>query len=235
MDSQVFHNDILNLLSMEDMWRFRDKPVPLDFDLIQSDQFTLRGQVANGANPPTDGNLRPANGDSGVNGRLNGSVTSHDGSSATPTSKGPTAKPGHGLKDQRSLTLRENLTLFVSRLVSVLLLYRDCAFILPIQSSERLAARLIAGEETVSFDKDDDDTLDFVTAAANLRSAAYGISGKSRWEVKGARLAASQSCQVHKYLVSRNGREHNTCNCNNQCNYFGFDRAPGPASIACRF
>ena len=52
--------------------------------------------------------------------------------------------------------------------------------------------RLIAGEETISFDKDDDDTLDFVTAAANLRSAAYGIPGKSRWEVKGAQSVASQ-------------------------------------------
>lgn len=52
-------------------------------------------------------------------------------------------------------------------------------------SAERLGARLRAGEETISFDKDDEDTLDFVTAAANLRSAAYGIPGKSRWEVKG--------------------------------------------------
>ena len=118
VDSQVFHNDILNLLSMEDMWRFRDKPVPLDFDLIQKDQFILRGQMASAVNPPADGNLRPANGDGGVKGRLNGSVTSHDGSNAAPTSKESPAKPGHGLKDQRSLTLRENLTLFVSRLVS---------------------------------------------------------------------------------------------------------------------
>ncbi|KAG9092861.1 E1 ubiquitin-activating protein uba2, partial [Ceratobasidium sp. 370] len=36
----------------------------------------------------------------------------------------------------------------------------------------------------ISFDKDDDDTLDFVTAAANLRAYAYGIEGKTRWEVK---------------------------------------------------
>lgn len=52
-------------------------------------------------------------------------------------------------------------------------------------STERLAARLRAGEETISFDKDDDDTLDFVTAAANLRSFAYSIERKTRWEVKG--------------------------------------------------
>lgn len=39
--------------------------------------------------------------------------------------------------------------------------------------------------DTIEFDKDDDDTLDFVTAASNLRSVAYGIEEKTRWEVKG--------------------------------------------------
>lgn len=48
-----------------------------------------------------------------------------------------------------------------------------------------------AGEETISFDKDDDDTLDFVTAASNLRSAAYYIERKTRWEVKGANTISS--------------------------------------------
>jgi ubiquitin-like 1-activating enzyme E1 B len=52
-------------------------------------------------------------------------------------------------------------------------------------STNRLAKRLREGEDTISFDKDDDDTLDFVTAAANLRSAAYYIDRKTRWEVKG--------------------------------------------------
>lgn len=103
---------------MHDMWRYRDKPVPLDFDLIQSDQFVLRGQVISAVNTPADGVLRPANGDSGVEARLNGSVTTHNGGNATPTSKASADKPVHGLKDQRSLSLRENLTLFVSRLVS---------------------------------------------------------------------------------------------------------------------
>jgi ubiquitin-like 1-activating enzyme E1 B len=218
---------------MEDMWRYRDKPVPLDFDLIQSDQFVLRGQVIGAVDAPADGVLRPANGDSGVEGHLNGSVTSRNGSSATPNSNASADKPGHGLKDQRSLSLRENLTLFISRLVSTLPL--DCALMLSIQSSERLAARLRAGEEIISFDKDDDDTLDFVTAAANLRSGSYGIPGKSRWEVKGARPARPLSWQVHRHIVYRNGREHHTCNCNNQRNYFGFDRPAGPAPVAFSF
>lgn len=46
------------------------------------------------------------------------------------------------------------------------------------------------GEEIITFDKDDDDTLNFVTAASNLRSAAYYIERKTRWEVKGATLSS---------------------------------------------
>lgn len=52
-------------------------------------------------------------------------------------------------------------------------------------STNRLASRLRSGEDTITFDKDDDDTLDFVTASSNLRSFAYGIDGKTRWEIKG--------------------------------------------------
>lgn len=43
-----------------------------------------------------------------------------------------------------------------------------------------------AGEDTISFHKDDDDALDFVTAALNLLSTVYYIERKMRWEVKGA-------------------------------------------------
>ncbi|KAI0301596.1 hypothetical protein B0F90DRAFT_1718560 [Multifurca ochricompacta] len=158
---KVFYHDILNLLSMEDMWRFRDKPVPLDFNLIQSDQFILRGQVTSAIDISADSIPRPANEVRGLDGRPNGSPVGSNGSGPSSSTKS-----GHGLKDQRSLTLRDNLALFAL-------------------GTERLAARLTTGkEETILFDKDDDDTLDFVTAAANLRSAAYGIPGKSRWEVK---------------------------------------------------
>jgi hypothetical protein len=37
----------------------------------------------------------------------------------------------------------------------------------------------------LAFDKDDDDTLDFVVATSNLRAIAYGIPKKTRFEVKG--------------------------------------------------
>ncbi|KAF8751187.1 Ubiquitin-activating enzyme active site, partial [Rhizoctonia solani] len=74
------------------------------------------------------------------------------------------APAGAGLKDQKTLTLKETVELFDDSL-------------------RRLAAR-IPKEEIITFDKDDDDTLDFVTAGANLRAYAYGIEQKTRWEVK---------------------------------------------------
>lgn len=53
-------------------------------------------------------------------------------------------------------------------------------------SCRRLSARAIAHPDIVlSFDKDDDDTLDFVLATANLRAIAYGIPTKTRFQVKG--------------------------------------------------
>lgn len=53
-------------------------------------------------------------------------------------------------------------------------------------SCRRLSARAIAQPDIIlSFDKDDDDTLDFVLATANLRAIAYGIPNKTRFQVKG--------------------------------------------------
>jgi ubiquitin-like 1-activating enzyme E1 B len=41
-----------------------------------------------------------------------------------------------------------------------------------------------AVEPIITFDKDDQDTLDFVTASANLRSIVFGIETKSRFDIK---------------------------------------------------
>jgi ubiquitin-like 1-activating enzyme E1 B len=41
-----------------------------------------------------------------------------------------------------------------------------------------------SAEPTITFDKDDEDTLDFVTASANLRSVVFGIEPKSRFDIK---------------------------------------------------
>ncbi|KAJ3001716.1 hypothetical protein NUW54_g6254 [Trametes sanguinea] len=158
--NKVFHADILNLLSMADMWRSRAPPIPLDFDAIRAGTFVLKRSSQNGSDTQTaPGQANGSKGSTSTEKLLNGN-------GASTSTAASSAVGGAGLKDQRALSLQDNLELFVS-------------------STERLAARLKAGEDTISFDKDDDDTLDFVTAAANLRSAAYGIPGKSRWEVKG--------------------------------------------------
>lgn len=58
-----------------------------------------------------------------------------------------------------------------------------------LDSIERLGRRVAeaqaAGEATlIEFDKDDIDTLDFVTASANIRSELFGIERKSRFDIK---------------------------------------------------
>jgi ubiquitin-like 1-activating enzyme E1 B len=41
-----------------------------------------------------------------------------------------------------------------------------------------------SAEPMITFDKDDEDTLDFVAASANLRSIVFGIETKSRFDIK---------------------------------------------------
>jgi ubiquitin-like 1-activating enzyme E1 B len=64
------------------------------------------------------------------------------------------------------------------------------AFCIFSQSSKILARRLEQGKKNtpdfyISFDKDDDDVMDFVTAAANLRSYIFGIEPQTRFKAKG--------------------------------------------------
>ncbi|ORY33137.1 hypothetical protein BCR39DRAFT_557327 [Naematelia encephala] len=139
--SKVFNADINRLLAMEDMWKVpgRVKPKPLEVDAIMDGSFV----------PPP---LRTASKE--TNGQANGKKEE--------TANGNQAV----LKDQRELSLKENLELFVD-------------------SCRRLSARAIAHPDIVlSFDKDDDDTLDFVLATANLRATAYGIPNRTRFQVK---------------------------------------------------
>lgn len=56
-------------------------------------------------------------------------------------------------------------------------------------STKRLSSRLHGLQETspgsvLSFDKDDEDALNFVAACANLRAIIFGISTKSRFDIK---------------------------------------------------
>ena len=68
-------------------------------------------------------------------------------------------------QDQAVWTLQENLAVFCS-------------------SVEALSKRSRTGESEIEFDKDDKDTLDFVSSAANLRSHVFGIPLHSEWEIK---------------------------------------------------
>lgn len=52
------------------------------------------------------------------------------------------------------------------------------------KATSRLQKRLQGGEEAISFDKDDEDTLDFVAAAANLRSHVFHIPLKTKFDIK---------------------------------------------------
>lgn len=60
-------------------------------------------------------------------------------------------------------------------------------------SLKRLSKRMLelkepydgsGAEPIITFDKDDDDTLDFVAASANIRSTVFGIDRKSRFDIK---------------------------------------------------
>ncbi|OAL23714.1 hypothetical protein AYO20_10919 [Fonsecaea nubica] len=52
--------------------------------------------------------------------------------------------------------------------------------------SQEQAAASKSGDlqPTISFDKDDDDTMDFVAAAGNLRAIIFGIEPKSKFDIK---------------------------------------------------
>ncbi|KAE9380196.1 hypothetical protein N431DRAFT_459152 [Stipitochalara longipes BDJ] len=122
---KVFKDDVVRLRSMEEMWKTRRPPEPIDYN--STAQLVSREVVEK------------------------------------------TLKDG-----QRVWDLQENISVF-----------RD--------SLERLSKRMAemkasskgdVAEPTITFDKDDEDTLDFVTAGANLRSIVFGIETKSRFDIK---------------------------------------------------
>lgn len=152
------------------MWKNRAPPTPLDFDSIADGSF--KPAPVSSASAVDAGSVSDVKSPRVA---LNGT--------SEPAASGSSS--GSGLKDQKELSLQESLVLFVSRSVSIHWLRRMLIGLTISSSTHRLAQRLRNGEETISFDKDDDDTLDFVTAASNLRSAAYGIPRKTRWEIKG--------------------------------------------------
>ena len=78
---------------MEDMWKTRAPPVPLSFGDIKNGSFILRGKPADATT--SNGTAAPVNSQNGHN--------------------ASTSAAGAGIKDQKTLTLQDNLELFVSR------------------------------------------------------------------------------------------------------------------------
>ncbi|GAA5965547.1 hypothetical protein JCM8115_001569 [Rhodotorula mucilaginosa] len=76
-----------------------------------------------------------------------------------------TEKDQARIKDQRKLSLKDSFDLFVDAV-------------------DRLTKRFDPNGEALSFDKDDEDTLDFVVGAANLRAAAFDIESQTKFQVK---------------------------------------------------
>lgn len=95
------------------MWRSRAPPLPLDFDAIRNGTFVLR--------EPAKQQSTHSNGK--VNGTVNGSKSTekilNGASDSSPATTG-------GLKDQRTLTLADNLALLVSRCVFSVLVLQQC-------------------------------------------------------------------------------------------------------------
>jgi ubiquitin-like 1-activating enzyme E1 B len=89
---------------MTDMWRSRSPPTPLDFDSIMDGSFDLNGAPSLTENAVASGNGSDRSSSSSFaklpNGQLNGNGN---------------IPLGEGLKDQRALTLKDNLELLVSR------------------------------------------------------------------------------------------------------------------------
>ncbi|KAH1394249.1 hypothetical protein LV164_001400 [Aspergillus fumigatus] len=120
---KVFKEDIERLRGMEDMWKSRTAPQPLDFEKLQQESSSI--------------------------------------------------EPIISVNDQKVWSSAEDFVVFKDSL-------------------ERLSRRLKTLQETAKdglkpilfFDKDDVDTLDFVTASANLRATIFGIEPKSKFDTK---------------------------------------------------
>ncbi|KAE8409895.1 hypothetical protein BDV37DRAFT_267529 [Aspergillus pseudonomiae] len=121
--TKVFKEDIDRLRGMEDMWKTRKAPEPLDFEKIQGDASSIEPTISS--------------------------------------------------NDQKVWTLAEDLVVFKDSLDRL---------------SKRLKTLLDTTNNDVKpilvFDKDDVDTLDFVTASANLRATIFGIEPKSKFDTK---------------------------------------------------
>jgi ubiquitin-like 1-activating enzyme E1 B len=94
--TKVYDQDIRRLLAMSDMWQYRVPPVPLDRKAILTDSF--------------------------VDSRKGDAINGHK-NAAPPQTNGGNSQAGSGLKDQKALSLRDNVELLDDRYAFKALLF----------------------------------------------------------------------------------------------------------------
>ncbi|OJJ44937.1 hypothetical protein ASPZODRAFT_160466 [Penicilliopsis zonata CBS 506.65] len=122
--NKVFMTDIERLRGMEDMWKSRQPPEPLDFATLQEQSGSVDNTIS--------------------------------------------------LNDQKVWNVTEDFVVFKDSLNRLSRRLKD----LKEKTSEKDVSPILV------FDKDDVDTLDFVAASANLRSAIFKIEPKSKFDIK---------------------------------------------------
>ena len=137
---KVFRSDIDRLRGMEDMWKTRKPPEPLDFDKLEEESLSAEATISS--------------------------------------------------NDQKVWTTAEDFVVFKDRYDGFV--PKWIGYLLTTNSLNRLSTRMKELQDTamgethlvLDFDKDDVDTLDFVTATANLRAAIFGIESRSKFDTK---------------------------------------------------
>jgi ubiquitin-like 1-activating enzyme E1 B len=104
-DLKVFNEDINRLLAMDDLWNKpgRVKPVPLESTGIMSGSFQT---------PPLRAAAQSSTGPANANGASGSASTS---TAAPAQTNGSSKVDSARLRDQRVLTLKDNLELFIDR------------------------------------------------------------------------------------------------------------------------
>ena len=128
---KVFRDDINRLRGMEDMWKSRHPPTPLDYENLQREATSIDATIS--------------------------------------------------ANDQRTWTLVENFAVFKGSLCSLSARLQENADIAAAAAQVPDPSKV---KPIITFDKDDPDTLDFVTSASNLRSHIFGIALQSKFTVK---------------------------------------------------
>lgn len=107
---QVFKADIERLLAMDDLWNKpgRVKPKALDYDTIMDGTFVPPLSRVNASSASTTSTAAPANGEPAGQNTASGSVSAN-------STKDAAGVNSNQLRDQRELSLKENLELFIDR------------------------------------------------------------------------------------------------------------------------